>query len=182
MMENFALVKNLTRRHPLDPLSAEEVGVAVRTLRTHGPACDHLRFVSVNLHQPAKTELESIGADHTPDRRAFIILLDLAARRVLEALVSLREGPCCLVRSGAASSPVSSSKSSSCVKMQSRPILDSAPRSHAEVSPNSIRLSSIPGRRAPTAMNIFPTVGLPRASPGFAAAMPMSAMAVRLRD
>jgi primary-amine oxidase len=92
MMENSALVKNATRRHPLDPLSAEEVGVAVRTLRTHGPASDHLRFVSVNLHEPAKTELESIGADHTPDRRAFIIVLDLAARRVLEALVSLREG------------------------------------------------------------------------------------------
>ena len=74
-MENSALVKNATRRHPLDPLSAEEVGAAVRTLRTHGPASDHWRFVSVNLHEPAKTELESIGADRTPDRRAFIIAI-----------------------------------------------------------------------------------------------------------
>ena len=90
-MENSHLVKEAARRHPLDPLSAEEVGAAVRTLRTQGPASDHLRFVSVNLHEPAKSELASISAGNTLDRRAFIVVIDLAARRVLEALVSLRD-------------------------------------------------------------------------------------------
>jgi primary-amine oxidase len=90
-MENSHLVKAAARPHPLDPLSAEEVGAAVRTLRAQGPASDHLRFVSVNLHEPAKSELESISAGNTLDRRAFIVVIDLAARRVLEALVSLHD-------------------------------------------------------------------------------------------
>lgn len=90
-MEKSHTVKETARRHPLDPLSREEVGAAVSILRTHGPASDHWRFVSVNLHEPAKTELENISAGNTLDRRAFIIVLDLAARRVLEALVSLRD-------------------------------------------------------------------------------------------
>ena len=35
-MENSNLVKE-DRRHPLDPLSADEVKAAVRILRTQGP-------------------------------------------------------------------------------------------------------------------------------------------------
>jgi primary-amine oxidase len=78
-------------RHYLDPLSAEEIKAAVRILRTQRPASDHLRFVSVNLHEPAKTELGGLSAASALDRRAFIIAIDLAARCVLEALVSLRD-------------------------------------------------------------------------------------------
>jgi len=89
-MEKSHMVKE-TQRHALDPLSAEEMAAAVRILRTHGPTSDHKRFVSVNLHEPAKTELESISASNILDRRAFIIVLDLAPRRVLEAIVSLRD-------------------------------------------------------------------------------------------
>src|SRR5258708_16503355 len=88
-MENSHFEKDAARPRPLDPMSAEEIAAAVRILRTQGPASDHLRFVSVNLHEPTKTELESIGAGNTVDRRAFIIVIDLVARRVLEALVSL---------------------------------------------------------------------------------------------
>jgi primary-amine oxidase len=90
-METAKIVKEITR-HPLDPLSAEEVSAAVRVLRTHGPATDQMRFVSVNLNEPPKSEIDSITAGNTPDRRAFIIAIDLATRRVLEALVSLSRG------------------------------------------------------------------------------------------
>jgi primary-amine oxidase len=90
-MESSNLVKEAVRLYPLDPLNAEEVRTAVRTLRTHGPASDHLRFVSVNLHEPAKTELESMSSGETLDRRAFIIVIDLAAQCVLEAVVSLHD-------------------------------------------------------------------------------------------
>jgi len=88
-MEESHTVKEAARRHPLDPLSAEEVSTAVRILRAHGTASDHWRFVSANLHEPPKNELERISADNILDRRAFTIVLDLAGRRVLEALVSL---------------------------------------------------------------------------------------------
>jgi primary-amine oxidase len=76
------------RPHPLDPLSAQEVTSAVRILRAHGPASASLRFVSINLHEPAKAEVRN---GEVGDRRAFIIVIDLEARRVLEALVSLRD-------------------------------------------------------------------------------------------
>ena len=39
-MEKSDTVNETARRHPLDPLSAEEVSAAVRALRTHGPASD----------------------------------------------------------------------------------------------------------------------------------------------
>ena len=90
-METANTAKEITR-HPLDPLSAEEVSAAVHVLRTHGPATDQMRFVSVNLNEPPKSEIDSITAGNTPDRRAFIIAIDLATRRVLEALVSLSRG------------------------------------------------------------------------------------------
>src|SRR6516225_6498939 len=78
----------IARRHPLDPLSAQEVAAAVRILRIRGPASASLRFVSVNLQEPLKAELQN---GQVGDRRAFIIVIDLEARRVLEALVSLRD-------------------------------------------------------------------------------------------
>ncbi len=87
-MEHPEAVTETTRRHPLDPLSASEVAAAVRILRIHGPASGDLRFVSVNLLEPQKAELQN-GA--VGDRRAFIIVIDLEARRVLEALASLRD-------------------------------------------------------------------------------------------
>jgi len=87
-MENAHALTDTTRSHPLDPLSAQEMTAAVRILRTHGPASDNLRFVSVNRHEPAKAELQK---GEVGDRRAFIIVIDLEARRVLEALVSLRD-------------------------------------------------------------------------------------------
>jgi len=77
-----------TKPHPLDPLSAQEVTAAVRVMRTHGAASGNLRFVSVNLQEPAKASLQN---GEVGDRRAFIIALDLEARRVLEGLVSLRD-------------------------------------------------------------------------------------------
>jgi Cu2+-containing amine oxidase len=90
-MENSDLVKEATRRHPPDRLSTEEVGAAVRTLRTRGPASDHFRFSSVNLHEPAKSELESISIGNTLDRRALIVVIALPARHPLETLLSLRD-------------------------------------------------------------------------------------------
>jgi primary-amine oxidase len=83
---------NEAHRRPLDPLSAQEVVTAVRIFRTQGPASDNMRFVSINLHEPAKTEFESVNTgNNIPDRCALIIVLDLALHRVLEVIVSLRD-------------------------------------------------------------------------------------------
>ena len=51
-MEKSDTVKETAQRHPLDPLSAEEVSAAVRALRTHGPA---KRPLALRFGQPART-------------------------------------------------------------------------------------------------------------------------------
>ena len=52
-MEKSRLVKEGVRHHPLDPLSADEIGAAVRVFRTYGRASDHMRFGSVRYSAAA---------------------------------------------------------------------------------------------------------------------------------
>ena len=47
-------------RHPLDPLSSDEISQAVKIFRADGRARPAMRFVSVSLHEPPKDELASI--------------------------------------------------------------------------------------------------------------------------
>jgi primary-amine oxidase len=90
-MEHSRATEEESRHHPLDPLSANEVASAVRILRSHRRTNGDLRFVSANLHEPAKPGPD-ISTSDAADRRAFIIAIELGARQVLEATVSLRDG------------------------------------------------------------------------------------------
>jgi primary-amine oxidase len=90
-MEQASPANAALTSHPLDPLNAEEIATAVRVLRTHRATRGDLRFVSINLDEPAKSELQRAQGTIQLDRRAFVIVIDLAARRVLEARVSLRD-------------------------------------------------------------------------------------------
>ena len=47
-------------RHPLDPLSSDEISQAVAIFRAAGRARSAMRFVSVSLHEPPKDELAAI--------------------------------------------------------------------------------------------------------------------------
>ena len=70
-------------RHPLDPLSGEEIRQAAGILRRDGRAGAALRFVSVSLHEPPKSAV-------APVRR---VLPAGAASPPLSALPSLRHRP-----------------------------------------------------------------------------------------
>jgi primary-amine oxidase len=48
-------------RHPLDPLSAEEIRQAVTILREDGGVRAATRFVSVALYEPPKSEIASFA-------------------------------------------------------------------------------------------------------------------------
>lgn len=78
----------LTARHPLEPLSAEEVARAVQTLRDSGRVTQTTRFVSVALKEPAKDLLHAGGK---ASREAFAVLFDNATNACHEATVSLAE-------------------------------------------------------------------------------------------
>jgi primary-amine oxidase len=76
-------------RHPLEPLSSEEIAATVEILRSQRQLGDRVRFVSISLNEPSKTEVLEFPSAGPVDRQAFAILLDNAVGRTYEAVVSL---------------------------------------------------------------------------------------------
>ncbi|MGH3624632.1 MAG: primary-amine oxidase [Sciscionella sp.] len=79
-------------RHPLEPLSAEEVATTSAILR-RDKAPDHtVRYVSVELYEPAKQLVLDLAEGQTLEREAFVVLRDRRTRTTIEAIVSLTRG------------------------------------------------------------------------------------------
>jgi primary-amine oxidase len=70
--------------HPLDPLSAAEIRVAVEVLRAAGKVTDESALVTLELREPHKDALAA------PPREAFAVVYERAARSTYEAVVDLR--------------------------------------------------------------------------------------------
>jgi primary-amine oxidase len=77
-----------TPRHPLDPLSADEISAAVGLLHAARPEIGVHRFVKVELLEPSKQELERAEVE----RRAELILFVPSRNETYEAVVSLSGG------------------------------------------------------------------------------------------
>src|SRR6266480_8155169 len=85
----LGLTQKTVLHHPLEPLTAEELGAAVALVREKRRLSDQVRFVSVTLHEPPKNiVLTFIEGDQVP-REAFIKLLDKADGATYEAIVDL---------------------------------------------------------------------------------------------
>ncbi len=76
-------------RHPLDPLTPDEIRAAVATLREARQLPDTFRFVSVALLEPAKAVVLHLVPGQNPDRVARLILLDKPTGTGYEAEVNL---------------------------------------------------------------------------------------------
>jgi primary-amine oxidase len=76
-------------RHPLDPLSADEIRQAVGILAGAGRAGPATRFVSVSLREPAKDEVASFLPGQAFGREAFIVVLEPREHMTYEAVVSI---------------------------------------------------------------------------------------------
>ncbi len=76
-----------TVNHPLEPLTAEEVRLAVSILRDAGRVTPTTRFVSITLDEPPKAIVHS--GEPASDRRAFVVLFDNGANACHEATLSL---------------------------------------------------------------------------------------------
>ncbi len=81
-----------TARHPLDPLSAEEIEAASGLLRSQKGLADTARFVYVTLHEPDKASVLGFRPGDPIDRRAFAIIRERAERKTYEAVVSVTAG------------------------------------------------------------------------------------------
>ncbi|HSQ54397.1 MAG TPA: primary-amine oxidase [Gemmata sp.] len=76
-------------RHPLEPLSASEVAVAVQVLRDSGKITPTTRFVSVMLKEPPKAAVHAGAGWENLARLAAAVLFDNAANACFEAVVNL---------------------------------------------------------------------------------------------
>src|SRR5215475_3657643 len=76
-------------RHPLDPLSADEIRQAVGILAGDGRVSPATRFVSVSLREPAKAEVASFRPGQAFGREAFIVVLEPREHVTYEAVVSI---------------------------------------------------------------------------------------------
>src|ERR1700678_559383 len=75
--------------HPLDPLSAQEIARAVEILRAQRELADTVRFSTVELHEPSKSDVLDWPLAGSVEREAFAIVMDRADGAVHEAVVSL---------------------------------------------------------------------------------------------
>ncbi len=87
---------NTPIHHPLEPLTAEEIQLAVKLLKDAGKVTPTTRFVSVSLKEPDKAFVHNF--DNAPGgrlaafgREAFAVLFDNATNSCFETAVSLTD-------------------------------------------------------------------------------------------
>lgn len=78
-------------RHPLEPLSADEVRQAVDLLKREGKVTPTTRFVSVSLKEPPKSAVHGWDGSRPVQRAAFVVLFDNATNTAHEAALNLTE-------------------------------------------------------------------------------------------
>lgn len=78
-----------TARHPLDPLTADEIEAASGILRQARGLADSARFVYVTLREPPKEQVLSFKKGDPIEREAAVVIRERAERKTYEAVVSL---------------------------------------------------------------------------------------------
>src|SRR5215831_11469895 len=77
-------------KHPLEPLTAQEVQLAVTILKDAGKVTPTTRFISVSLKEPAKDVVRKYSGGAI-ERHAFAVLFDNATNCCYECTVSLTD-------------------------------------------------------------------------------------------
>jgi primary-amine oxidase len=78
--------------HPLDPLSAAEIERAWQIVQAGRALGPRVRAIFVMLHEPPKKVVLAHRPGDAVERAAFVVLIDSAAGRTHEAVVSLSQG------------------------------------------------------------------------------------------
>jgi primary-amine oxidase len=86
---SVARVTSDTARHPLDPLSADEITEAVTLLRGAQGLDDSWRFASIELVEPDKTVVKAFSAGDAIERRARIVCWSRTQRGSVHSAVLL---------------------------------------------------------------------------------------------
>ena len=75
--------------HPLDPLTAAELGQAVQILGEGGRLAEGVRIASINLIEPEKHAVEALRPGDQLERKALAVLVDRADQATYEVVVDL---------------------------------------------------------------------------------------------
>lgn len=75
--------------HPLDPLTPDELNLAVEVIRRDAKLDERAMFEQVRLSEPAKQVVRSFESGDAIEREAFAVVVDRNAGKVFEAIVSL---------------------------------------------------------------------------------------------
>src|SRR5438132_281188 len=84
-------IMNPTIQHPLEPLTADEVQLAVSLLRENGKVTPTTRFVSVSLKEPPKEFVHRFRGGEPIRREARAVLFDNGTNSCYEAELSLTD-------------------------------------------------------------------------------------------
>ena len=81
----------MTTLHPLEPLSRDEVALAVKVLKDSGKITPTTRFISVSLKEPSKAVVYAFTGKESHPREAAAVLFDNATNACFETDVSLTD-------------------------------------------------------------------------------------------
>jgi primary-amine oxidase len=76
-------------RHPLHPLTRDELAVAARMAIAAFEQTPRARVVDVSLHEPEKGVVLELDQERPPPREAWVVVLDVTAGRTHELVVNL---------------------------------------------------------------------------------------------
>lgn len=90
-IDQEATVPLETTRHPLDPLTAEEIEQTTDILKASGRITPRVRIMAYSLLEPAKDVVLAFQSGQPLPRDVFVVMRDHERRLTVEAVVSLAE-------------------------------------------------------------------------------------------
>ena len=79
----------MSARHPLDPLTADEIRASAAIVRAERGVTDRWRFASIDLKEPAKRALGD--GEQTPPREAEVVCWNRDDGAAFKGVVSLTD-------------------------------------------------------------------------------------------
>src|SRR5438552_3832097 len=82
----------MTRVHPLEPLTADEIEAAVAAVRATGRVTEAARFSTITLDEPPKEAIAAFDRGETVERRVRLLIVPSPECAVVEAIVDMARG------------------------------------------------------------------------------------------
>ena len=82
-------ISDAAAKHPLDPLTREEIATAIAVLKAEGKVNDATRFPAIGLNEPPKEKVLNYKAGDQIGREALVVVYERSSNQTVEAIVDL---------------------------------------------------------------------------------------------